>query len=152
MADDVTRFGRKAGGRPSGAIALPEEHEVVEGSRRVGPRSEDTGSEHRGMVEVHWNLRSQQRVEESARQVPSVVQGPEENPRELRARRSLPRASPSGEEESRGQATEARVESATIQQVAQRQGGPEIGGLRMVFYRDGIPRDLRFFPRRRSSA
>src|SRR5437879_6431961 len=87
MAHDVARSRREPGGNPRRSVVFPEEGVVVHVRGWIGPRADSAGGVQAGMVQVETDLGDEGGVQESPGQVPSVVEGPEEDSNQPALRR-----------------------------------------------------------------
>ena len=150
MAHDVARSRREPGGNPCRSVALPEEGVVVHVRGWIGPRAESAGGVQAGMVQVETDLGDEGGVQESPGQVPSVVEGPEEDSNQPALGRGRARLPVQGEEQARRQTDDSRVVTARLHEAMEPAGRPEVDGVGMPVDADPVPRrDARLGRQRR---
>src|SRR5207249_6637504 len=112
MAHDVARSRREPGGNPCRSVALPEEGVVIHIRGWIGPRAEAAGGVQARVVQVEADLGDEGGDQESPGQVPSVVEGPEEDSNQPALGRGRAWLPVQGEEEARRPKDASRVVTA----------------------------------------
>src|SRR5437763_9912299 len=128
MAHDEARSRRVPGANPYRSVALPEEGVVIHIRGRIGPSAEAAGGVQARMVQVEADLGDEGGVQESPGQVPSVVEGPEEDSNQPALGRGRARLSVQGEEQARRQTDDSRVVPARFHEAMEPAGRPEVDG------------------------